>query len=284
MIQDSIFTIHTFTVEADTINEPIYLIPFGDIHRFAPLCDEHKWLEFIEWAKKKKNCYFMGMGDYLDFLSCRERRELLEAALHESTYQTIEDMMDSQVTKLYNEIKFMEGKVVGLIEGNHYGSYQTGMTTTQELCRRLRCKYLGISSFIRLKIFYKGKASAIDIWTHHGKGAGRAIGSSLNTVEQMSQISDAQIMLMGHTHRKSVAIKTRLCLGGAGAFLSLHHRKILMACTGSFLKGYVDEKPSYVARAAMPPTDMGVVKIELTPKRERKNGKDLFSVDIHASL
>lgn len=284
MISDSIFTVHKFTINVEKINEPIYLIPFGDIHRFAPLCDNDKWLEFLSWAKNKSNSYFLGMGDFLDFLSYSERQALLHATLHESSYQTIEDLMSSQTNRLIDEISFMQGKLIGLIEGNHYGVFQSGMTTTQMMCEKLKTKYLGISAFIRLSFMYGHKSASIDIWAHHGKGASRLLGGSLNTVEQMSAISDAQINLMGHDHKKSVAFKTNLFLSEGKGCIKLNQRKILIGRTGSFLKGYVDGAPSYIARGAMTPTDLGVLKIELTPKRSQKNGGDSFYIDLHCSI
>jgi hypothetical protein len=284
MISDSIFTIHKFQINVDKLNEPIYLIPFGDMHRFAPLCDTEKWLDFLNWAKKKPNTFYLGMGDFCDFLSFNERKALIQAALHESSYQTIEDLMVEQTNDLVEEITFMKDRIIGLIEGNHYGILQSGITTTQMMCEKLNTKYLGVSSFIRLSFIYGHKSTSIDIWAHHGKGASRLLGGSLNTVEQMSAISDAQINLMGHDHKKSVAFKTNLYLSSGKNGLKLNQRKILIARTGSFLKGYVDNAPSYIARGAMNPTDLGVLKIELTPKRNRKNNSDDFYIDLHCSI
>ena len=71
-----IFTIHEFEIPISSFNEPIYLIPFGDVHRSAPLCHTEKWLEFLDWAKNKKRCYFLGMGDYDDLASASERMNL----------------------------------------------------------------------------------------------------------------------------------------------------------------------------------------------------------------
>jgi hypothetical protein len=280
LISDSIFTIHRFEIPVTQLNEPIYLIPFGDIHRFAPLCDVDKWLEFIAWAKLKKSAYFLGMGDYDDLASFSERKALLQASLHESTQKTLDEIYTSRVIKLNKEIEFMRDRIIGLVEGNHYSILESGMTTTQMMCDKLKCKYLGVSSFIRLVFIYGYKKYSIDIWVHHGKGASRLVGGSLNTVEQMSAIADADIYLMGHDHRKSVALKTRLCLGNG----KLRQKKVLLARTGSFLKGYVDGEPSYVARGAMTPTDLGVIKIELTPRRNKKNKEDDYYVDMHASL
>jgi hypothetical protein len=55
------------------------------------------------------------------------------------------------------EIKFMENKLIGLIEGNHFGAFQSGITTTQMMCDKLKCKYLGGSAIIGLNFVYGSK-------------------------------------------------------------------------------------------------------------------------------
>ena len=285
MINDSIFTVHNYHIEVDKLNEPIYLIPFGDVHRFAPLCDVEKWHEFLAWAKIKPNSYFLGMGDYDDLASTSERKALMQACLHESTQMTIDELFISRTNKLCEELSFMKGKLIGMIEGNHYGMLQSGISTTQMMCEKLKTKYLGVSSFIRLSFIHnKNRRASIDVWAHHGRGASRLFGGSLNSVEQMSSISNAQVLLMGHDHKKSVALKTSLYLTNGGKEVKLKQRKILLGRTGSFLRGYVDNAPSYIAELALPPTDLGVLKIELTPKRSCKNGDDTFYIDIHCSI
>jgi hypothetical protein len=278
-----IFTIHYFEIPVTKINEPIYLIPFGDIHRSSPMCHEDKWLEFVDWAKTKKRAYFLGMGDYDDMASTSERAILTDKKLHDSSLQTLERLYMTHTERFAKELKFMNGRMIGLLEGNHYAEFQNGTTSTQKLAELLDCKYLGVSSFIRLSFPYEGKRTSIDIWAHHGKGAARLIGGSLNKVQQMGESAEADIYLMGHDHKKTVGLVTKLTLDAGGGKLKLHHRKQLYARTGSFLKGYEDDKVSYVADAAMSPTDLGVVKIELTPRRERKDG-DSYYIDIHASI
>lgn len=282
-----IFSITKFIIPVKQINKPIYLIPFGDIHRYASLCAEYQWLEFCEWAKNKKDCYFLGMGDYDDFLSYSERKGManfLNDDSHDETKQTFDDLIMKRVVDFYNEIKFMKGKIIGLIEGNHYANFcYGGHTTTQELAQMIGCEYLGANSFIDLSFHYGNKVSNIKIWAHHGLGASRLIGGSLNRVEQMSDIAIADIYLMGHDHKKSIALRQILDLKNKGNHITLSNKKILFARTGSFLKGYVPNTRTYVAKKQLNPTDIGVVKIELTPRR-KANEQDLFYVDIHASI
>lgn len=279
-----IFTVHNYEIEILKANEPIYLIPFGDIHRSAPMCHERKWLEFLEWAKTKKRAYFLGMGDYDDMASASERSILSDKRLHDSSAQTLEKLYLTHTEKFAKEIKFMKGRVIGFMEGNHYAEFPNGTTTTQKLAELLEARYLGVSSFIRLTLKYRAHSASIDIWAHHGKGASRLIGGSLNRVQQMGESAEADIYLMGHDHKKSVGLVTKLTLSEGNGQIKLRHKKQLYARTGSFLKGYENNKISYVADMALSPTDLGVVKIELTPKRDQTNKQDRFYIDIHASI
>lgn len=284
MQTSGIFTIHKHIIRVDKIGEPIYLIPFGDVHRSSPMHCEDKWKEFLEWGKSKKRCYFIGMGDYDDLASASERKLLNSRDLHDSTTDTLGGLYKSHTQRFAKELKFMDGKLIGFMEGNHYGEFPNGTTTTQMLCDLLDTKYLGCSSFIRL-VFENGNRSAsIDIWAHHGKGAARLVGGSLNRVQQMGESAEADIYLMGHDHKKSIGMADKLKLSEGFGSLRLHHRKQLYIRTGSFLKGYEDGKVSYVADMALNPTNLGVVKIEMTPRRKRDKGDDIFYIDLHASI
>jgi len=100
----------------------------------------------------------------------------------------------------------------------------------------------------------------------------------------MAEIAEFDIGLMGHDHKKSVGMVDRLKLGDGRATLHLSHRKVVLARTGSFLRGYVPGSVSYVADKMLNPTNLGVVKIEITPRRTTKDGIDTVELDIHASI
>lgn len=279
-----IFTIHEYTINIKSISDTITLYPFGDVHRSSPACDVDRWRDFLKEASQEKNAYFLGLGDYDDFSSTSEREILGNKKLHESTRRTIEDLMDSHNKQFHKEIAFMQDRLIGLIEGNHYGEYQDGTTTTMKLAGMMRTKYLGVASFIRLHIVNHGRGTYVDIWVHHGKGAARLPGGSLNRVVQMAESADADLYFMGHDHKKTVGYVPRLCLKHTKKGVMLKHRRQLFARTGSFLKGYEPGCASYVADAAMGPTDLGFVKISIIPKRITHDGISEFTFDLKATL
>lgn len=278
------FTIHEFNIDIKNINKPISLYPFGDVHRSSPACDVGRWKDFLREASQDPNAYFLGIGDYDDMSSTSEREIINSHKLHDSTRRTLEDLYNKHNEQFYREISFMKGRIIGLIEGNHYSEYKDGTTTTMKLAGLMDTKYLGVATFIRLHFNYYGGKTSLDIWAHHGAGGGRLPGSSLNRVVQMSESADADLYFMGHTHGKSLGFVPKLVLKNTKNGVRLKHKRQLFARTGSFLKGYEPGYASYVADAAMNPTDLGFVKITMTPKRVTTDGVKEFSIDLKATL
>jgi len=254
--------------------------------------DKGHWQRFLKWGKTKERAHFLGMGDYFDLASTSERKIVHDTNLHESTLDTFEEFSMGWILKTAKELDFMRGRLIGLIEGNHYFQFKDGTTSTQKLCGLLNCKYLGVASFIKFSVRRKGSGSCatLDVLAHHGKGSGRLLGSGINTVQQMGEVGQADIFLMGDNHQKSLAYSDKLRLVGNSHGLHVRSRKQLFCRTGSFLKGYEDGKASYVTDKFLNPTNLGVVKIEITPRRidesrgQKETGYDEYYLDIHASL
>ena len=281
-IGKSIFKTNKLEVLFENFNEVHYLLPFGDIHRDSPNCDVPLWKEYCKWGAQKPRTTFIGMGDYFDAYSGSERAGLAAIKLHESSMQNMDDFMRSKVETFAKEISFMEGKLLGLMEGNHHYEFSNGTTSTQYLCELLKCKYLACVALCRI-IFRQSKghrSSAVDIFAYHGKGASRLIGGSLNTVQQMAEVCDANIYLMGHDHKKGAGMASKLAWSD-GKISNIKEKKLFFARTGSFLQGYVENKPSFVVEKMLNPTDLGTVKIELTPRCTKSGG---LKVDIHGSI
>ena len=261
------FTIHDFT-PAFKRGERIVIVPFGDVHRSTKRCSEEKWKEFCEKMAHRislgENIYLLGMGDYDDFLSAGERISIQRCELHETTEEKIDEVLERHVDILCKELSFSRGRIIGLIEGNHYGRYyKTGITTTQKMCEKLDCSYLGGSSFIKLHFCLgKAKRMALDIFAHHGIGGGSTGGASINTVERMANVAEADIYLMAHDHKKwgFKASRLRRVQGG------VQDRQLIFGRTGSFLKAYEPGTHGYVAERCLRPSDIGNIEIVLTPK------------------
>jgi hypothetical protein len=255
MRTDGLFTLQEYVVKGWKIDKPLSLIPFGDVHRDSPAHSNKKWKEFCDYGASKKDAIFLGMGDYLDSFSTSERMILNNPG----------------------------NRTVGLLCGNHFIQFADGTTSDMHLAAKLNSSYLGVCSAIRI-VFAEmhGQSSvSVDIFAHHGKGAGQTVGGKLNAVEKLANIAEADIFLMGDNHaRGSVPLgdKLRICSNTGG--LVLRSRQAWIGRTGSFLKSYEPGQSSYVVDAALSPANLGWIEFVLTPRRSYADGQDRMTVDI----
>jgi hypothetical protein len=273
------FVVHRHTIPCPPSGRHITLWPFGDMHRDSRLFALDAWDEFATEAKATPHSYFLGMGDYTEFASATERKALsiASATLHDEQNYKIEVMARKVTDRVVADLSFMKGRILGLLEGNHTYIFPDGTTITQKLCERLECQYLGAAAFVRLSVERSGsQRTALDIYAHHGLGAARLVGGSLNRVQYLAEMAEADIYLMGHDHRRGIAMGSRMKLtDGTAVGLRVKERRQLYIRTGSFVKAYEAGTPSYVSRKALNPADLGVVRVLIEPKRVRVRRKDM---------
>ena len=273
MFTPETFEIHAIRIVFGRYNKPIHIYPFGDIHWNSESCDKKKFLAWCAVVKQDPLAFFVGMGDYLDSLSFNERKCFIASALHDSSFERIEKAFREDTEDFIKQIKFMRGKCIGIIGGNHYYKFASGITTDEMVCQALNCKFLGVNAIVVLRLWHDiHHTHQIKIVLHHGRGGGRTCGSSINKLQEMlSSYDGVDIVLQGHDHNRNVDYVNRLGITEArNGKPKLYEKKILLARTGSFLRGYEPGKTSYVVGKALPPADLGGIKIELTPRREYK--------------
>jgi hypothetical protein len=279
-------TFVTYAIKHPRPTSEIKIVPFGDIHRDSHACDEDRWKNFLKDCKANHdaNTYYLGMGDYNDFASYSERKVLRN--LHESTSIKMDGWALRDVDRLASELEFMRGNLIGLIHGNHEWQFLDGDLATEKLCAKLGCKFLGYATYVRISAPMKGKSGnrwSMDIFASHGKGGGQLLGSPYNNVEKMEKIfPNADIYLMGHDHHKGAISKTKLIAEGQheSEELTVKQRRQWFGRTGSFLRGWIDNEPSYVVGAMYPPTDLGTIRFNAKVSRNRKDGVDRVVKDI----
>jgi len=282
-----LFTTHRVEIEVEA-NKPFKLIPFGDVHRDSDMHAHERWKEFLDYGKEQKNAVFLGMGDYTDGVSTSERIVLSDSNIHDTTKQTLSNVYKGVTQTLVNELSFMRGRVIGMLGGNHYFSFENGDTTDHILAAALNTKFLGVCSFIRLSVKFKGRQtrSSLDIFAHHGKGGGSLPGSTFNTLEKMSTTAVADFYLMGHDHKKGCIPSTpRLALTctGKNAELNVRERVPWLGRTGSFLKAYENGRVSYNVDAARSPSTLGWIEFEITPRRKQNDEGDTMELSIRGT-
>ena len=265
------FKVHEFDIPFKRYGDTIKIVPFSDIHKYAPLHAEKVWYKFIDRYKNDKSAYFIGGGDYMDELSTSERHAFYAAHKHDSTEANLNEFYVGRAMKFAKEISFMKGRLIGLCEGNHY--YQgmfSGMTTTQMMCQELETTYLGVKTFVILNFRYdKHHCHQLILCYHHGEGGGRRSSSSVGKLENMAHTTNADIILQGHDHRINHIQVTELGVTDSRKGHPTEVQRVKhCARTGGFLKGYVNEHRSYIADANLPPNALGNVEFHITPMKK----------------
>ena len=105
----------------------------------------------LEAEKQGHLVYFLGMGDYIDFLSPSNRARLTSAHLYDTALDVVEQKAMDLVHEIYQmALHATKGKWLGLVEGHHHYDLRSGDTTDMRLCEMLGAEFFGTSGVIRL--------------------------------------------------------------------------------------------------------------------------------------
>ena len=257
---------------------------FGDIHRDASSCDVDRWKWFLKKARQgdPDKTYYLGMGDYHDFASTSEKKKIKNSALHETTMESIEDMVYKRNRALSMEMSQMRGKLLGFVEGNHNWIFENGMTSTEDLANRMGTEYLGWLCHYTLTFkIGKSKIQNVYVVACHGKAGGTTAGITLNQVDKLTKIFPvADIYIMGHDHQRG-AFPKNILIPSSG---SVKQKRQLLCRSGSFKIGYESGKGGYEVRALYKPADLGALKVRVSFHRDYKSGKDRVITDTEAMV
>lgn len=279
-------------IELPTINDKISIYFFGDIHRFVKSCDVDRWKWFLKKAKEHverepNNVFFVGMGDYDDFASTSEKKEMVR--LHETTIDTFDEMSEKRTRVLGMEMSFMKGRTLGLIEGNHHWVYVNGGTTTMDLASRLEAEYLGWLCHFTVNFKFAdriNKVVPLHMALCHGKAGGKTAGATINQVSDMRLIFPvAHILVFGHDHQRGAWPQNVLVpFRKANGETKIKQLRQFLCRSGSFKKAYEDNTAGYEIGRLLKPSDLGAIRLDISFHREVKDGSDDIIMDITAQI
>ena len=284
---ETIYTVKQSRIKLKSINDSIDLWLWGDVHRDATGCDSGRWKHFLKKAARgdPDKTYYMGMGDYHDFASESEQRQLNNGTLHETTMERLNKLANDQNGDFAKEIEQMRGKLLGLVTGNHSWKFPNGITSDQDLANRMGCKSLGWLCYYVLTFDLPGgKAADVHIVACHGKAGGKRAGSSINQVEDMKTLFPlADIYVMGHDHARGAWPIDVLHATSSLGNINIKQKRQFLCRSGSFLRGYVPGTSSYVTGRLLRPADIGALKLNIGFHRDQVGG-DRIITDIEAII
>lgn len=273
--------------------EETLIIPISDLQYGSTGCDLDRFERLIKWGVKN-NAYYIGLGDMVDFASPSNRSTIRSnkesGYLYDSTVDILDQGADKALETVKNILKPTKGRWLGMLQGHHYYIFADGTTSDTRLCQFLECPFLGDSAFVQVRFKPKKenkyKAPAFTIMAYHGAGGGGTQAAPLNKLEQLMKAFDADVYLTGHHHKKTTCKAQRIVPEFGNGKARLLHKNVILACTGSYLKGYEvgsqrdgRAQGGYVERAMMNPVALGSVALWARP-RYVNNGYATVDLDI----
>lgn len=270
---------HIFNVPGVHYGETITIVHFGDLQMGTEGFCKEAWQEFRNETKSDKNTYFIGHGDYEDWLRPSMRARLYGSLSHDdSARKQLDDRVRKYQDDVIDKMDFMRGKIIGFCKGHHDFEFITGMSSTQRLAEALGATYLGWQSSIRLILARKthdekqGRSTyAYTMVVTHGNANARRVGASTLWLENnLMQGWVADQYVMGHGCKSAawapVERHTVRRLGPPGEIITIPRCMII----GGFSKGYTNGwETSYVERSGFVPQPImwGLVRIKICKKK-----------------
>jgi hypothetical protein len=238
----------------------ITLIPTGDWHLGAADCAEDQIRADLKKYEDDPNARLILMGDLGELIGPHDKRWLPQGYMPERYKDAMLDpdggIPSETVAHAAEILEPWAGRIWGIATGNHE---MTIVKTAQrdlmtELARELGGgavqRLIGYSGFIRATFKYKnstkgssGSVGTLNISVHHGwQTAGRAgSGNLINGMEKELSISDADIILRGHSHAPRIA---QIIPSVRVTQTGLVEWPRLVASTGTYKVGHVPSGPS----------------------------------------
>lgn len=288
---DTVFKTHFQKIDYIWGKE-IYLIPFGDVHRDTDSCDVDRWRWFRDGCKvyPQDQTYYLGMGDFNDFAASKEQDAIKKAKIHDQTRNKFDQIVERDNRRFVNEISFMRGRMIGLLDGNHNWVFADGKTATEDMAERLNAPYLGWLSHITLDLdIYHSTGTRrginvirIYIVACHGKGGGKLMGTSVNNVDDLRKIFPAaDIYIMGHDHQRYAVPSSVLLPSNTGG--DIKQKRQFLARSGSFKKGFCEGVSGHEVGRLLRPSDLGAIVFSISIHRDTRS-TDRLVVDIKATI
>ena len=256
----------------------IYLYAIGDIHigdRNFSKASEDKLKGYIEFIRKTPNAYCMLQGD------------LLNVATRASKTSPFDQNLDlkEQIEKAVDLFKPIKHKILGAVDGNHETRISdfTGYSPSISVCERLGIDYMKDSAVYIIRMSCHSQKdiprTSFLIYSAHGSGGGKTVGSKMNRVDAMRAIvSNCDVYASGHNHMLGcVPTITQVVNSSTGRVDMIRQ---MLVDTGSFL----DWNESYAERMQLQPTKLGSPRIHLIVERKTVNGVEETHKDCHVSL
>lgn len=260
----------------------------GDFHYGNPGCDVNRVKKDFKRIKDDPYAFWVGLGDYADYISPRDKRFVAESLTEEARINIgrLGKYYMEKVVEIFEPVK---DKCLGLLYGNHEEKYNR--SNCSEDAHSWMCEELGVPNlkysalydvvFVRtscrkpelhmhLPKMANDHRESFRFYCHHGAGGGSSPSGKLNSLIKMMNNVDADIYMMGHVHDQKGQRLVTICADEACT--SLKERQRIGVITGSYLKTYTQGNSGYGEIAGYQPTPLGACRVQIEPQKRELRG------------
>lgn len=262
-------------------NPEIKLYLLGDIHAGTIHCVEHEVKRKVDEIKNSKNTYWLGMGDYAEFITPKDKRfdPSLKSIAEWVETDNLGHSQTKRLTELFVPIKH---KCIGLLYGNHENSIRifNHENVQQNLCDALKVDNLGYSCFIRFH-FQRENSTERHLITGaftHGSSGAITEGAKLMALMRWMKSMDADIYGYAHLHDYLEKSYSRMVVIDKGNKQGKIKSKVVSGVTtGSWFRTYTQGvQASYGEQKCYPPTEICCAMFTINPNtNEIKTSKSI---------
>ena len=253
------------------------LMPINDIQYDGPegVADLKRLSRHLAWGMER-NALFIGLGDFIDFMSPSNRERYAGANLYTNARETVDRMATILEDELMHVLAPTRGRWVGLFQGHHYFEHLDGTSSDTRFAEALDTKYLGDSALGRIRFRDKnGATAAIKVFAHHGSSATTANGAMTKLKGQKAFYPHVRLFLAGHVPQLDHKQTTELDINDNEAPIITATDTHYVVCGGfarSFKQGSTfagRPQGGYAEKAMMGPATIGGAVIHLKPTNSR---------------
>jgi hypothetical protein len=250
-------------------SEPFTIVPIGDVQLMAASIHSGKSVNVSGFKKHLRyiedtypNPLYLGMGDYIDFMSPSNRDSVKKSKIYDQSREYIDQAALELSVQFLDLVEHTRGRWLGILTGHHFHEFAHGTTTDQYIAGELDAPYLGRVAHLSIRFRNSnGKTDGrLNIWAHHGEGARKyPAGKIVDNIAP--HWPEVDLFFMGHMHESDSARIARFTVDNAGDIVQ---RNSLAVVTGAWLEPVTAGVGSYIENQMLRPRATGapVVVVE----------------------
>jgi len=238
--------------------ESVELFPLSDLHIGDPKTDIKMFREFVKYIKEQENRLLIYNGD--------NANNAIKSSVSNIYTETMSPREQKQFLK--EELAEISDRFIAWIPGNHEN--RTSKECDSHMVEDL-AEYFGQKEIYRpdeaaIKLSFgrtknPKKKQVYSIYCTHGSGGGKRPGSAINNLELLGLSIDADIYIVGHTHKK-------LAYKNGFRRLDLRNNKVVQTERLFVISSSWSDFGGYAARLMLTPSAKGATPIYIDGRKK----------------